>query len=50
VKHIFLINGCVMLAVLAIGSANAGTFQDARPYVAALTVLLSIYGDKLING
>lgn len=48
-KHIFLIMGCVILAIMAIGSAHAGTFKDARPYMAALTVLFAITADKLTN-
>jgi hypothetical protein len=48
-KHMFLITGCVILAIMVIGSAHAGTFKDARPYMSALMVLFAITADKLVN-
>jgi len=48
-KHIFLIYGCILLAVLMGGTMIAESFSGARPYAAALVVLFSILADKATN-
>lgn len=48
-KHLALIFGCILLITFSILSLGTGNVTDARPYMAATIVLISITLDKLIN-